>query len=337
MTRKPGLRARRRGVRRFAGIAAACVLAGAGAAEAPAALGTPSIQVVRPFSKTADALLGLTFADPAHGFAVGEHGLILSTSNGGVTWQKRSSGVDQTLSGVSFPAASTGFIVGSEGLVLATGDAGRTWERRPSGTTMRLRDVSFSDQMNGVAVGDEGTILATADAGMTWQTKVSLSHLGRLNSVKMLAPNRGFAASAGKLILQTTDGVNWDATKPGPIDYLYGLSLTGDKIGHVAGTKGNIVSTHDGGVTWQADRSKTNEAWQTISFADASRGVVAGTALLPLGGGASQQARVLGTTADGGKTWVIHHTGLGFLTASAFSGKSAYITGYGGLILKTTP
>src|SRR5688572_18175678 len=50
--------------------------------------------------------------------AVGKFGLILTTQDGGRTWQRRASGTSKALGAVSFGDAGNGYVVGSGGAVL---------------------------------------------------------------------------------------------------------------------------------------------------------------------------------------------------------------------------
>jgi hypothetical protein len=71
-------------------------------------------------------LRGLWFSDPRHGWAVGGAGTILHTSDGGVSWQPQSSGVDTTLYDVKFQDTLVGVACGVD-VVLLTTDGGQTW------------------------------------------------------------------------------------------------------------------------------------------------------------------------------------------------------------------
>jgi hypothetical protein len=99
------------------------------------------------------------FVDAKNGFAVGLNGRILATSDGGATWQKRDSGVNDALESVQFVDAKNGWAVGSNGRILATSDGGATWQKRDSGVSELLQRVYFADAKNGFAVGSNGTIL----------------------------------------------------------------------------------------------------------------------------------------------------------------------------------
>lgn len=76
---------------------------------------------------TDEDLWHAAFPDALHGFAVGEHGSIVRTEDGGRTWQAQDSGVDVTLYQVMFVSPELGAVIGDGAVLLVTSNAGRTW------------------------------------------------------------------------------------------------------------------------------------------------------------------------------------------------------------------
>jgi len=113
-------------------------------------------------------LYGMSFGDPDHVWVVGEFGIIMTSADGGRTWQQQHSPVESTLFGVRFLDVNRGFAVGVDSTILATTDGGSTWRTLPPPITQR----SYYDIMvrgpNGWIVGDSGTMLKTTDGGATW-------------------------------------------------------------------------------------------------------------------------------------------------------------------------
>jgi photosystem II stability/assembly factor-like uncharacterized protein len=102
------------------------------------------------------------------GFAVGQEGAILKTSNGGNHWILLPAVTANSLNGLFFVDSLTGFVVGDLGTILRTTNGGLSWSVLSSGIQARLRSVFFHDPMTGVAVGDSSAILRTTDGGNTW-------------------------------------------------------------------------------------------------------------------------------------------------------------------------
>ena len=74
--------------------------------------------------RTTYALEGVSFADANTGTAVGSHGTILRTTDGGASWVSQRSGTTYVLKGVSFTDVDTGTAVGINGTILRTTDGG---------------------------------------------------------------------------------------------------------------------------------------------------------------------------------------------------------------------
>jgi photosystem II stability/assembly factor-like uncharacterized protein len=116
---------------------------------------------------------GISFADAETAIAVGNvsspseiAGLILRTTDGGITWARQF--IDPRTNffeRVSFADASNGLVVGSRGTILRTTDGGATWTRQESGTRGDLLGVSFVEANTPTVVGQFSTILRTTTGG----------------------------------------------------------------------------------------------------------------------------------------------------------------------------
>jgi len=68
------------------------------------------------------------FVDPYYGWACGEWGIVLRTTDGGETWELLDTGVDKTLFDLDFVTRDLGIAVGIDGVVIRTTDGGETWK-----------------------------------------------------------------------------------------------------------------------------------------------------------------------------------------------------------------
>jgi photosystem II stability/assembly factor-like uncharacterized protein len=109
-------------------------------------------------------LNGIHMLNSITGWAVGNGGLILKTTDGGSTWPAQTSGTTTNLRSVHFVDANTGWAVGNGGLILASTDGGATWTPETSGVTADLRRVFFVNANTGYVVGNNGTILKRTNA-----------------------------------------------------------------------------------------------------------------------------------------------------------------------------
>jgi Photosynthesis system II assembly factor YCF48 len=169
------------------------------------AAGFPRVQhqVIGAFPSST-RLRRISFADPTYGWAVGENGTILLTTDGGATWQKRDSGVSADLYGVHFTDPTHGWAVGDNGTILLTTDGGATGQKRDSGVSAPLYRVHFTDPTHGWAVGDSGTILAVTVSDLT-------QIVGAEDTASMQAALKSIQMSTNQIGQPLIDFTNTDA------------------------------------------------------------------------------------------------------------------------------
>jgi photosystem II stability/assembly factor-like uncharacterized protein len=136
---------------------------------------------------TTEALYGLDFNDASNGYAVGDAGTVIGTSNGGSSWTTQSSGTSSNLQSISFGTVSHGFACGSGGTIISTTNSGSTWTTENTGTTTDLNGIYNFDGTNAWAVGNDGLIL-------NWNETVSTKDVEE-ESLFNLYPNP-FSANA---------------------------------------------------------------------------------------------------------------------------------------------
>ena len=167
--------------------------------------------------------------------------LILSTTDGGASWQRRRVPTRDELIHVDFVNDKRGWIVGAGGTILRTEDGGDTWAEQRSGVRGTLYHVDFRDSDHGWAVGDRGTILRTVNGGSTWMT-VATPVRAKLLSVQFTNDHEGWVVGWGGLILHSTDGgETWTRQDSGTRENLYALFVE-KKRGWAVGGDGVILS-----------------------------------------------------------------------------------------------
>ncbi|HEX2489941.1 MAG TPA: YCF48-related protein [Blastocatellia bacterium] len=167
-------------------------------------------------------LLRMYFANDQIGWAVGEAGTIQRTIDGGATWDLQEGPTRKLLNDVAAIDESHAWAVGAGGTILRTVDGGRNWDEQSSGGAQALRAVHFVDSQRGWAVGAKGAIISTVNGGARWRRQTSGVELN-LNDVVFLNAKEGL----GK----------------GPRE--------GPGEGWIAGDRGVLLHTTDGGATWE--------------------------------------------------------------------------------------
>ena len=286
---------------RLAGILlAAAVLA---AVLAGALFGTTNAQSQSDWSsQTSNVgvnLYDVHFADRNNGWAVGDTGTILLTTDGGANWNTRNSGTTRTLTSVVFADRNNGWTVGGSGTILRTTDGGTTWNTRNSNAMANLEGVHFVDGNNGWAVGSGGTIVRTADGGSTWSRQNSRT-TQQLWDVHFADRNNGWAVGTGGTILSTTDGgANWRTQNSRSSAFLRNVHFINPQRGWVVGNGGTLLRTTDGGANWSRQNSGTTRTLTSVDFADRNNGWAvgaSGTILRTTDGGTNWNTRNSGTT-----------------------------------------
>lgn len=290
------------------------------------------------FSSNAQWLYEVAVVSPTRIVAVGEKGLIASTTDGGLNWNLDSNPAFSAISfnAVVFESATTGYIAGNNGTLLKTENGGVTWTPKGiSGTTNHLTSVSFVNKTTGWAAGYNGTLIKTSDGGKNWIPQPSGLSSNTIHSVFFTDSLTGWCTANEGTILNTTNGGNsWTPQNSGTTTYLYSVRFTDKNNGWVAGWNGTILHTSDGGQTWVPQLSGTNAFLHTVFFVNSTTGWAGGdngTLLLTRNGGLNWTKTTLVTsetastikdlyfldektgwcvgdwilkTTDGGETWV---------------------------------
>jgi len=247
-------------------------------------------------SSRLDPLHGVSLVGANIGTAVGGHGTIIRTTDGGSTWPIfQESGTTNSLRAVSFTTANSGTIVGTNGTILHTTD-GSTWISQTSGTTASLYAVSEIDANTAIVVGENGMILRTNSLMLNSFPNSFVPALA-VSGTKLFAGTY----SAG-VFLSTNNSTSW-------IDVNTGLtnkniwSLVSNGANLFVGTDEGVFLSTNSGTSWNAvNNGLTNEyVWPLTISPDGYGGtnLFAGTS----GGGVF-------LSTNSGTEWVPVNSGL---------------------------
>jgi photosystem II stability/assembly factor-like uncharacterized protein len=188
-------------------------------------------------------LYSVFFTDPNRGFIVGDHGLILVSTDSGLSWHEQRSGTDSQLFHLSI-VGERGWVVGTGGLVLHTSDGGKNWYPQRSGVSEDLNRVYMVDDQKGLITGDKGTLLETENGGATW-SRVSLRVNEPLFGVSFTDKKTGWVVGYGGRIIRTYDGGhNWVEQSSGTQADLFGVSFNKNR-GYAIGRDGIVMRYYE--------------------------------------------------------------------------------------------
>lgn len=295
-------------------------------------------------------LRGIVFIDENRGWAVGDGGVLVYTTNGGAKWEQKileevkAGDLYTDLWGVHFIDEKTGWICGDlnkgSAVILHTTDGGKTWSRQSSGSPTALYGIFFIDSKTGWAVGANGTILGTETGGAKWTPLLAGkagANIGEgepgLWSVWFVNKTKGWVVGENGTIKTTNDGgKTWVNQNSGTDSNLSAVCFVNENTGWVVGEAGTILHTKDGGNTWTVQKSGTEDWLYGVSFISDKEGIVVG-----------EYGTVL-RTADGGQTWKLELSGkqkggqkVAFRGVSFPKPNAAFVSGDWGVIMKYTP
>jgi photosystem II stability/assembly factor-like uncharacterized protein len=208
------------------------------------------------------------------------------------------------------------------GITLLCNVSAAQWARQQSGTKARLRGLAVVDKNVAWATGTQGTYVRTTDGGITWKAgNVPGADSLDFRDVHAFDGQRAFLLSIGEgeksRIYQTVDGgLTWALrfTNQDPRGFLDAIAFWdaghGIAMGDAVDGRFTILTTDNGGVTWQQPPRETIPLAEKGEGAFAASGtclVVQGERNAWFGTGGATVARVFRST-DRGQSWTVHDT-----------------------------
>jgi len=207
------------------------------------------------------------FITPSIGYLCGENGLIMKTTDSGITWQKQDSWVTSRLYDIKFLNPDSGIAVGSSGLVLITTNGGVNWV-----TTYYQTSTNYTIEIvnrNLIFIGSaysSGRLAKSTDFGTTWQPLTPAVLTSSVYSIYFVDENNGWIGTASNGILYTSDGgVNWTQQITSS-NTIYDLNFYNSQNGFAVDSKGIIYSTTNGGSTWLLYQTPAKRALRAIAI-----------------------------------------------------------------------
>jgi photosystem II stability/assembly factor-like uncharacterized protein len=281
----------------------------------------------------------IDFIDQNNGIMVGDDGMVVLTTDGGVTWNWPASvqavvGTTRMYGAVYFPDGRI-WIAGYDGLIAYSPDFGASWSQQGSGVTS---DIIYSISMNDAGVGfcamnngtpDQSKILATTDFGNSW-TLVNLTVAGNptMYKVRHFGSKVVLLGDKGYLGYSNDNGATWthypNAAGTLTSDAMRDVIMVGD-TGYAVGRNARLLKTTDGWATYTMLTHNFNPYFEGIKLRNDG-------SLLACG-----WQGTISVCYDGGYTWEdLFPTAIDLWQASIVDADTWYVVGDKGSILKTT-
>lgn len=215
-------------------------------------------------------LMGVYFVNSSTGWAAGDNGVVLATTNGGTNWFNQASGTTNNLTDVQFLNTSTGWIVGHE-KVLYTTDGGTNWISASSEQYNHARSQFVNSQTGYTIVGD-GYITKTTNAGVNW-AEYSTGTSTILLDLFFIDETTGWVCALdGKVRKTTNSGINWFDQNIGAGPHITSISFINSNTGWVSGAGGKLYKTTNGGTNWTSITTGHSHFISRILFQDINTG-----------------------------------------------------------------
>ena len=216
---------------------------------------------------TGSDLHQIVFKDANIGIVVGDNGTVFTTTNGGTNWISKNSGTSLQLRGTGFAGGSTFYAVGDDGAAVKSTDDGNTWTTLNSITTERLLCVTAVDQ--NVWVGARNGLMLFSSNGGTAFTSMSNTATDDIKDIQFINASIGFACGSNSFFMYTSNGgANWTSRSAGIVVGLNGLHFINQNEGWTVGGAGTLYSTTNAGLNWTAITTPTTQDLNSIHSVD---------------------------------------------------------------------
>ncbi|MBK7230087.1 MAG: T9SS type A sorting domain-containing protein [Ignavibacteriales bacterium] len=282
-------------------------------------------------SNTSQRLLTTFFLNEDIGWAGGNEGCIIKTTNGGLDWNYYSIGTKYTVHAIHFVDLLKGwavlytFIPSMKSYIIATSDGGLNWYYQYNIQNETLHNIFFYDENFGWAIGSGGVLLRTFNGGTNWQELYISDEWAW--GLYFINSNTGWVGDGTSgYIKKTTDGgLTWDFYFTPTQSRIFGIKFIDASTGWAVGDNGVILNTNNGGINWNLQYSGTSLRLRDVDFIDENIGWAVG-----------MNGVILHST-NGGSNWFVQGSQVSndLFGLSCKSSQLGWIAGSNGIILKT--
>lgn len=211
-----------------------------------------------------DGFKGLMIDNYTEGWCAGSSGFILSTTDGGNSWQNFDERLDiyyASLKDVAFVNESDGWAVGQQyldgpndsAIVIHTTDGGYSWERQiVPGVVSLYRIWPISNETLWIIANNK--VLYTENGGDEWQIKNVPPTSWIYRDIFFFGSQVGFILGSSEVFKTTDGGISWVTITGFQAQFLRKIEFVNINRGWVltksAGGNYRTYITQDGGLTW---------------------------------------------------------------------------------------
>lgn len=234
-------------------------------------------------SPTGKWLSKCMFTDSLYGWATGDSGIVIHTSDGGINWVVQNSNAGPNyINDVFFLNRRLGWALANDfstngTFVMKTTNSGETWNSsRFYDSTLYLKTVYYLDSLAGYMGTFGGEILKTTDAGLSWNMcsiETGACYSFSMNKINFINAQTGYICGGsvdltGEIWRTTNSGLNW---KPYcvALEPLIDIKFNNGKIIATGGDYeyGSItVESNNGGIQWNYSSNGFFGIGQTLAF-----------------------------------------------------------------------
>lgn len=223
--------------------------------------------------------LGIHFVNADTGWAVGDLGTLIKTTDGGSSWTVSQTNTATPILKVRSYNGQIVVASGFDGLILRSTYGGETFEQVTSNVTGDLWGLQMLNDTLGWACGNANSLVKTTDGGISWQRIFTPGYTSDYWWIDFLNESYGFIAANGKVLRTTDGGENWEIIQAGDSQPLFTIDII-DSLHIAAGGYGgtgypakNIYSS-DGGYTWINGGQTTTHEINCIKYIDTDTGYI---------------------------------------------------------------
>ncbi len=264
------------------------------------------------FVEVNDNIIDLKFINSQEGIALTSTGTVIATPNGGSTWALKNP-VTQNINSIELFSSSHIIVGGGNGVIMESTSGGDNWQLLNIGTQANINQIKFIDEQIGWVSTSDG-FYKTTDGGTHWNKLTSQVfntffvydklHI-YAGSPKTYYGVHGYSWQTALLERSSDGGQTWET-----YEYRGGDNQTPNSFFFWDAEKGVaslgrgstalILSTSDGGVTWNQLSPLFNGFMFTITFVNDTLGW--GLNLIDVNSN-NYSRTVIAKTTDGGFSW----------------------------------